>query len=99
MISQEKQRLKKLEGENGRKELAIIYEREVKGKKQEKKLEESIDNGSEKPLDYYLGAEKMTMLVLAQLEQMDVPITSPRTLVWSHILAYISHKIISIQEK
>lgn len=90
--------LKKIKEEEGRKELAIRYETDMM-EEIGPLIAEFVDDGSEKSLDYYLGAEKITRNLMAHLPSIGVPTTSQAYERWAEALAYISHKIISFQEQ
>ncbi|MCK5591424.1 MAG: hypothetical protein KAI72_05665 [Candidatus Pacebacteria bacterium] len=82
-----------------REEMAVFFETILKEEESSEILQKCVDDDIEKPLEYYLGEEKMALLVITQLDQMGEPFDSPMTQAWLRILSRIAYKIVSIQKK
>ena len=76
-----------------RKELGEKYIKNCVGTEYEVLVPKIVSGGEEETLDFYLGAEKITMKTIQTLLDLGLQTDSPEIKVWSAILGYISHKI------
>lgn len=74
-----------------RSELANQYIKHVQGQRADKLIKFMIGANEPKSLDYYLGAEKITIGTIKQLQQISAP--ESVMFVWCQILSSISYEI------